>query len=134
MIASFEKPQKNLFYSRSSSKCVSMPSVPGTEQMSLAFRKVLHLFTRQQCPPSSFCLRHRRVSPSLTLTSSSCLPPAPKPKWSRPRKQCMLIWKKKHGGMWGGKMVNTVSSYLDSPICGGGSPEPTQYKRTGTTM
>lgn len=44
------------FYSRSSSKCVSMPSAPGTEQMSLAFRKVLHLLTRQQWPPSSFCI------------------------------------------------------------------------------
>lgn len=42
-------------HSLSSSKCVSMPSAPGTEQMSRAFRKVLHLFTRQQCPPSSFC-------------------------------------------------------------------------------
>lgn len=41
--------------SLSSSKCVSMPSAPGTEQMSRAFRNVLHLLTRQQCPPSSFC-------------------------------------------------------------------------------
>lgn len=32
-----------------------MPSAPGTEQMSRAFRNVLHLLTRQQCPPSSFC-------------------------------------------------------------------------------
>ena len=31
-----------------------MPSSPGTEQTSLAFRNVLHLLTRQQWPPSSF--------------------------------------------------------------------------------
>lgn len=49
------KAAADLVHSRSSSKCVSMPSAPGTEQMSLAFRKVLHLFTRQQWPPSSFC-------------------------------------------------------------------------------
>lgn len=45
---------------RSSSKCVSMPSAPGTEQMSRAFRKVLHLLTRQQWPPSSFCVGAKR--------------------------------------------------------------------------
>lgn len=37
-----------------------MPSAPGTEQMSRAFRNVLHLFTRQQCPPSSFCGEEER--------------------------------------------------------------------------
>ena len=84
-------------YSRSSSKCVSMPSAPGTEQMSLAFRKVLHLFTRQQCPPSSFCLRHKRVSPSLThLLPSSCTSTQ-----VQPPTQTVHVWKKKHGGMWG---------------------------------
>lgn len=31
-----------------------MPSSPGTEQTSRAFRNVLHLLTRQQWPPSSF--------------------------------------------------------------------------------
>lgn len=41
-------------HSRSSSKWVSMPSSPGTEQTSRAFRNVLHLLTRQQWPPSSF--------------------------------------------------------------------------------
>lgn len=46
---------ENEYDSLSSSKCVSMPSAPGTEQMRRAFRKVLHLLTRQQCPPSSFC-------------------------------------------------------------------------------
>lgn len=49
------KQGKNKSHSLSSSKCVSMPSVPGTEQMRRAFRNVLHLLTRQQCPPSSFC-------------------------------------------------------------------------------
>lgn len=41
-------------HSRSSSKWVSIPSSPGTEQTSRAFRNVLHLLTRQQWPPSSF--------------------------------------------------------------------------------
>jgi len=40
---------------RSSSKCVSMPLTPGTEHMSRAFRKVVHLFTRLLWPPMSFC-------------------------------------------------------------------------------
>lgn len=31
-----------------------MPSSPGTEQTSRAFKNVLHLLTRQQWPPSSF--------------------------------------------------------------------------------
>lgn len=31
-----------------------MPSSPGTEQTSRAFRNVLHLLTKQQWPPSSF--------------------------------------------------------------------------------
>lgn len=46
-------------HSRSSSKWVSMPSSPGTEQTSRAFRNVLHLLTRQQWPPSSFWGRGR---------------------------------------------------------------------------
>lgn len=42
-------------HSRSSSKWVSAPSGPGTAQTSRAFRKVVHLFTRLRCPPTSFC-------------------------------------------------------------------------------
>lgn len=42
-------------HSRSSSKCVSIPLLPGTEQISRAFRKVVHLFTRLLWPPRSFC-------------------------------------------------------------------------------
>lgn len=47
-------PRLLVEHSRSSSKWVSIPSSPGTEQMSRAFRNVLHLLTRQQWPPSSF--------------------------------------------------------------------------------
>lgn len=43
-----------------------MPSAPGTEQMRRAFRNVLHLFTRQQCPPSSFWKAETRGSHSHT--------------------------------------------------------------------
>lgn len=39
---------------RSSSKCVSVPSGPGIEHTSLAFRKVVHLFIRLLWPPISF--------------------------------------------------------------------------------
>lgn len=42
-------------HSRSSSKCVSAPSVPGTAHTRRAFRNVVHLFTRLRCPPTSFC-------------------------------------------------------------------------------
>lgn len=42
-------------HSRSSSKWVSVPSGPGMAQTSRAFRKVVHLFTRLRCPPTSFC-------------------------------------------------------------------------------
>lgn len=38
----------------SSSKCVSVPSLPGTEHTRRAFRNVVHLFTRLRCPPISF--------------------------------------------------------------------------------
>lgn len=38
----------------SSSKCVSLPSLPGTEQTSRVFRNVVHLFTKLRCPPMSF--------------------------------------------------------------------------------
>lgn len=38
----------------SSSKCVSMPFGPATEQMRRVFRKELHLFTSILCPPWSF--------------------------------------------------------------------------------
>lgn len=38
----------------SSSKCVSVPSSSTTEHTILAFRKVVHLFTRLRCPPISF--------------------------------------------------------------------------------
>lgn len=37
------------------SKWVSAPPGPGTEQTSLALRKVLHLFTSTRWPPASFC-------------------------------------------------------------------------------
>lgn len=37
-----------------SSKCVSMPFGPATEQMRRVFRKELHLFTSILCPPWSF--------------------------------------------------------------------------------
>lgn len=40
--------------SRSSSKRVSTPSSPITEQMRRAFRNVVQRFTRDFCPPSSF--------------------------------------------------------------------------------
>lgn len=40
--------------SPNSSKCVSMPFIPGTEHASLALRKVVHLFTSILCPPMSF--------------------------------------------------------------------------------
>lgn len=64
-----------------------MPSAPGTEQMSLAFRKVLHLLTRQQWPPSSFCIwkggreteQFLHHSNHSTLTSSSVLQPKTNP-------------------------------------------------------
>lgn len=69
------KQGNNKSHSLSSSKCVSMPSAPGTEQMSRAFRNVLHLLTRQQCPPSSFCgyKMHsgQRSSCTGTIRSSS---------------------------------------------------------------
>lgn len=115
-------------YSRSSSKCVSMPSAPGTEQMSRAFRKVLHLFTKQQCPPSSFCLWHRRVSPSVNGRSSAFLL-HPNPSGATHTNSACWFGRETWGDV-GGMMVNTVSSYLDSPICDGTSPEPIQYKRT----
>lgn len=74
------KQGNNTSHSLSSSKCVSMPSAPGTEQMSRAFRNVLHLLTRQQCPPSSFCggKKHSSQRSSCTGTippssTSSCL-------------------------------------------------------------
>lgn len=38
----------------SSSKCVSVPSLPGTEHTRRAFKNVVHLFTRLRCPPISF--------------------------------------------------------------------------------
>lgn len=40
--------------SRSSSKRVSTPSSPITEQIRRAFRNVVQRFTRDFCPPSSF--------------------------------------------------------------------------------
>ena len=71
-----EGPRAPLAHSRSSSKCVSIPSGPGTEQTSRALRKVLHLFTRQQCPPSSFCNRGTPVlSPACPPAHSPACPP-----------------------------------------------------------
>lgn len=70
-------PTPLLAHSRSSSKCVSIPSGPGTEQTSRAFRKVLHLFTRQQWPPSSFCNSETPVlSPACP---PACSPACPLP-------------------------------------------------------
>lgn len=43
------------------SKWVSAPPGPGTEQTSLALRKVLHLFTSTRWPPASFCEVGARV-------------------------------------------------------------------------
>lgn len=45
-----------------------MPSAPGTEQIRRAFRNVLHLLTRQQCPPSSFCKLETHSSHESTST------------------------------------------------------------------
>lgn len=42
---------------RSSSKYVSLPSAPGTEQIRRVFRNVVHLFTRLLWPPMSFWLK-----------------------------------------------------------------------------
>lgn len=68
----------NALYLLNSSKCVSMPSAPGTEQMRRAFRNVLHLLTRQQCPPSSFCgaetgRSHSHAAQRDERLSNSCL-------------------------------------------------------------
>jgi hypothetical protein len=55
---------------RSSSKCVSMPLRPGTEQVSLALRKVVHLLTRLLWPPRSFCRdRHTQTHTHVTHTN-----------------------------------------------------------------
>jgi len=71
-----QRPPTEPTHSRSSSKCVSIPSGPGTEQTSRAFRKVLHLFTRQQCPPSSFCVRGTQQSaPHSPPPAPACTPP-----------------------------------------------------------
>lgn len=126
-------------YSRSSSKWVSMPSAPGTEQMSLAFRKVLHLLTRQQWPPSSFCIgeggdTEQFLHHSLKLTSSSVflLKTNPGGATHTHTIQYMLVCKarKPKGGRGGGEMVNTVSSYLDSSICGGARPESIPVRKS----
>lgn len=42
---------------RSSSKYVSLPSAPGTEQIRRVLRNVVHLFTRLRWPPMSFWSR-----------------------------------------------------------------------------
>lgn len=42
---------------RSSSKYVSLPSAPGTEQIRRVFRNVVHLFTRLRWPPMSFWVK-----------------------------------------------------------------------------
>ncbi len=52
---------------RSSSKCVSMPLTPGTEHISRALRKVVHLFTRLLWPPMSFCITNTKKNPSVHL-------------------------------------------------------------------
>lgn len=46
-------------YLRSSSKYVSLPSAPGTEQIRRVFRNVVHLFTRLRWPPISFWLQKK---------------------------------------------------------------------------
>lgn len=48
--------------SRSSSKYVSLPSAPGTEQIRRVLRNVVHLFTRLRWPPMSFWLKKDRTS------------------------------------------------------------------------
>lgn len=55
--------------SPNSSKCVSMPFIPGTEHASLALRKVVHLFTSILCPPMSFWEEARKSfsEPGYTL-------------------------------------------------------------------
>ena len=65
-------------HSRSSSKWVSAPSGPGTAQMSRAFRKVVHLFTRLRCPPTSFC-REREGTDVSSSGWHPRAPPAPSP-------------------------------------------------------
>lgn len=50
---------------RSSSKCVSMPLTPGTEHISRALRKVVHLFTRLLWPPMSFCITNTHTKKNL---------------------------------------------------------------------
>ena len=57
-------------HSRSSSKWVSIPLLPGTEQMSRAFKKVVHLLTRLLWPPKSFCWTDHRFSREVQLSGS----------------------------------------------------------------
>lgn len=85
------KRGSNKSHSLSSSKCVSMPSAPGTEQMSRAFRNVLHLLTRQQCPPSSFCRGEDAAVNRLEVKSSDGIP------------------------AWGGQVANCDSGSFNSP-------------------
>lgn len=59
------------------SKWVSAPPGPGTEQTSLALRKVLHLFTSTRWPPASFCGSEARVSLGPRGRPSSPPPPSP---------------------------------------------------------
>jgi len=53
--------------------------------MSLAFRKVLHLFTRQQCPPSSFCRETARIRlffGFLHTHTHTRINTSPQPEWT----------------------------------------------------
>lgn len=68
-------------YLPSWSKWVSAPAGPGTEQTSLALRKVLHLFTSTRWPPASFCGSEARVSLGSRGRPSS--PPSPSPSGQR---------------------------------------------------
>ena len=47
--------------------------MPGTEQTSLAFRKVLHLFTSILCPPISFCEKQKQVNNPVYETAKETL-------------------------------------------------------------
>lgn len=99
VIASFEKPQKNLFTHgahQSVSPC----------RLSLAPNRWAWPSGRcSTCSPGNSVHRRHSVydTEEFLHHSLSHLLPAPKPKWSRPHKWCMLIWKKKTWGDVGGQ-------------------------------
>lgn len=65
------------------SKWVSAPPGPGTEQTSLALRKVLHLFTSTRWPPASFCRVGGQSQPWAPEDRPLLLLLQPHPLWER---------------------------------------------------